>query len=287
MKKITILALLIVLVGTSCSQDSIDEEFSVDLKMKADKILVCHYSVDDDSYKLLEINDNAISNHLEHGDVRLDDQDMDGYVPYNECDYGNMGDCDDMNSYINPNMVEYCGNGIDDDCDGMVDEEDSDGCVGIGDEFQGGILAYFFQSGDPGYVEGEVHGIIAAKQDLEMLYKWGCGGNSIPGALSKNLFSGKSNTESIVINCTTVITAAEACHNFENDYDDWFLPSINELEKLYDNKNLIGGFDTSGIYYWSSTEFSPSFGYRMRFSTKIIDKGLKSREYKVRPIRYF
>jgi hypothetical protein len=34
-------------------------------------------------------------------------------------------------------------------------------------------------------------------------------------------------------------------------YDDWYLPSKDELDKLYLHQNAIGGF--SG-FYWSSSE---------------------------------
>lgn len=41
--------------------------------------------------------------------------------------------------------------------------------------------------------------------------------------------------------------------------DKWYLPARDELLLLYNNRNvglLNGSFDTSGVYYWSSTEGS-------------------------------
>jgi hypothetical protein len=36
-------------------------------------------------------------------------------------------------------------------------------------------------------------------------------------------------------------------------YSDWFLPAIDQLNVLYENKVAIGGFNYSSPY-WSSTE---------------------------------
>ncbi|MFZ8804455.1 MAG: putative metal-binding motif-containing protein, partial [Candidatus Calescibacterium sp.] len=52
------------------------------------------------------------------------DADGDGYR--NSFCGGN--DCNDLDPFINPGMVDYCGDGIDQDCDGLVDEDTTCDC---------------------------------------------------------------------------------------------------------------------------------------------------------------
>ncbi|MCB9996124.1 MAG: DUF1566 domain-containing protein [Rhodospirillales bacterium] len=61
--------------------------------------------------------------------------------------------------------------------------------------------------------------------------------------------------------------AAQYCNDLvANGYSDWYLPAKNELNTLYVNETAIGGFETSGSYYWSSTEFNLDNAWRQRFS---------------------
>lgn len=123
------------IVGCESDQNTTYEETQgtlenapANLKAKKGKVDICHYSVEDDSWHMINVNLNALSAHEGHGDVRLDDQDGDGYVPFNECGFGEMGDCDDTDPAVNPGAEEICGNGVDDDCDGLIDAEDDDCC---------------------------------------------------------------------------------------------------------------------------------------------------------------
>jgi uncharacterized protein (TIGR02145 family) len=85
------------------------------------KILVCHHDAKGIS-NVINININAWKAHESHGDLRLDDQDHDGYVPDNDCNYGHQGDCDDHNAAVHPGAVEICDNEIDENCNGQVNE---------------------------------------------------------------------------------------------------------------------------------------------------------------------
>lgn len=50
----------------------------------------------------------------------------------------------------------------------------------------------------------------------------------------------------------------------------WRVPTKDELNLLYNNRDGIGGFDTSGSdhggWYWSSSEVDPDFAWAQRFS---------------------
>ena len=133
-------------------------------------------------------------------------------------------------------------------------------CFAIGDEYQGGIIFYIDHTGE--------HGLIAAPVDIETLAdSWGCYMDLNPVAQYPDIGYGAQNTMGIMANCEEQNTGAKLCYELElNGYNDWYLPSINELELLYLNRNIIGQFDTSDMQtYMSSTEFQMESGAYWRY----------------------
>ena len=135
----------------------------------------------------------------------------------------------------------------------------------IGESALGGKIAYVLQPGDPGYDANVTHGLVATNADISASAFWGCYGLGIGGADRTAIGSGNQNTIDIISGCPTAGIAARLCADLvENGYSDWFLPSIEELNKLYLNQALIGGFSNGN--YWSSSEYTPTFAFYFNFS---------------------
>jgi hypothetical protein len=152
----------------------------------------------------------------------------------------------------------------------------------VGGVYQGGKLAYLLQSGDPGYVAGEAHGLIAAVSDQTTAMAWWNGAAVATGATATALGTGRANTATILsVQGTAPVYAAGVAHAYTGGgYADWYLPSKDELNQLFLNRIAIGGFDLTpggdpswgAGPYWSSSEFvdtgvpSASFAWTQYFS---------------------
>ncbi len=156
----------------------------------------------------------------------------------------------------------------------------------LGDPFGGGKIAYIFQPGDPGYISGEVHGLIAAPGDQSIGTPWGCPETSIVGT-SGELGAGPANTLAIINGCGSPGIAARICNDLViAGYSDWFLPSRSELYKLYQLKNILGGF-TSGFYWSSNESYHYSYAWALAFDTGYEYPLYKGNSYFVRAVRSF
>jgi hypothetical protein len=161
----------------------------------------------------------------------------------------------------------------------------------IGTPYQGGKLAYLFISGNPGYVVGETHGLIAATTDQGIDKYWYVGsshGYIVTGATGTAIGTGSSNTDKIITAqgaAATTYAAGIARAYRGGGYTDWYLPSQDELNKLYLNRVAIGGFFTQK--YWSSSIEQSHVSKDLDFATGLWNGDWNDSRYRVRAVRTF
>jgi hypothetical protein len=161
----------------------------------------------------------------------------------------------------------------------------------IGDSFQGGIVFY---------LDGNGGGLISAPSNQPVL-KWGScgdlnGSNSSVVPELDGVGDGQANTTYIANNCgdTSGNVAAEVCDALTlNGYSDWFLPSKDELNLMYQNIGQgqgigvgnVGNFDAT--FYWSSSEHNAGSAWHQFFFTGNQTTGFKTTSLRVRAVRAF
>lgn len=116
----------------------------------------------------------------------------------------------------------------------------------VGAELDGGIIFNLTEDGQ--------HGLIASTHDLSGTADWD--------------------------------EAIQYCLDYEgNGFKDWYLPSIEELDLLFKQKDKVGIFER--FCYWSATEYAEHFGWFQHFLSGAQDNDFKDNTCYVRAIRKF
>ena len=178
--------------------------------------------------------------------------------------------------------------------------------VQIGDFAFGGIVFYVDETGENGLVcaPSNLNGVEEGWNDFQWMDITVSGNQFIQlNASTSNLVGTGASNSSIIISSQGIgADAASICSLLDlNGYDDWFLPSLNELWEINLNSELIsnialenGGNQFAFGFYWSSSEVNLTDAWAINFvnpeggpqGSFELSRG-KMNGYLVRPIRAF
>ena len=154
--------------------------------------------------------------------------------------------------------------------------QNTNNAIRVGDFLQGGVVFHLFEEGETGYVAGQIHGLIAAVADQSSGIRWYNGSYDTTGATGTVIGTGATNTTTIISEQGPTETSYAAglarAYTGGTTHTDWFLPSKDELNKMYLNKATINttaaansGSDFSANNYWSSTEYDSNTAWVQYF----------------------
>lgn len=153
----------------------------------------------------------------------------------------------------------------------------------IGDNAGGGIVFYIDTNNEYNW-----NYLIAAPSDLSTGIKSFDGGNYIETVNTGTAIgTGLTNTIAIISGHEAGYYVAKLCNEYDfNGYDDWFLPSKDELNQMYTYRQLIGGFTLTN--YWTSSQYDISIwvqDFNVGYQNSVDCTADPS--YAVRAIRFF
>jgi hypothetical protein len=155
----------------------------------------------------------------------------------------------------------------------------------IGESYGGGIVFYVYDNGR--------HGLIAATVDQSTGIRWYGGSYTNTRARADGVGAGLKNTAIIIANqgnVDGVAFAATVCNEYSVTvagitYGDWYLPSKQELDLLYQQKAAVSNLVNIG--YWSSSESDNNNAWAENFLDRVQVTITKNVSYYVRAIRAF
>ncbi|MBC7507398.1 MAG: hypothetical protein H7320_01410, partial [Ferruginibacter sp.] len=160
----------------------------------------------------------------------------------------------------------------------------------IGQSYQGGKIFWLDATGQ--------HGLIAATVDQSVGIQWYNGIFRFAGTSGDGLYAGAMNTAMIVAthmtdnqnsrigNFAAIVCADYSVIDGSVTYGDWYLPSKYELNLLYNQKTVVGGF--AGNMYWSTNEENGlGYAWFQDFTNGWTAYTIKSDKLFVRAVRAF
>jgi hypothetical protein len=160
----------------------------------------------------------------------------------------------------------------------------------IGQSYGGGTIFYVDGTG--------CHGLIAAPSDLSTGIQWWNGSYVSITTTSTNTGTGHANTLAVIAAQGTGTYAASIVNGVTiNGYNDWFLPSRDELvliSVLSSSLKSAMGISTTSWYWSSSSDISANPITQSQYTWAVFvndsnhtNSWLRNTSYRVRPVRVF
>ena len=163
----------------------------------------------------------------------------------------------------------------------------------LGDTGPGGGIIFYVSENGFTMTDNEqlCHYLEAAPADMTGTFAWASGGyesDDIAGT-GTAIGTGRKNT-ALILAIDANAPAAKACYEYSiNGKTDWFLPSKDELNALYDNRTLVDNMSNSlNVVYWSSLQYDrDDSAWGRNFGSGGQGETYKYRDNSVRAVRAF
>ena len=151
--------------------------------------------------------------------------------------------------------------------------------ISVGDTYQGGTV--FYVTGSP----GAQHGLIASTADQSSSIAWYTAPLVVTGATGTAIGTGSANTTTITGLQASGNAAATAKAYTGGSYNDWYLPSKDELNQMYTQNAYL---NMLSFAYWSSSEIDQNTAWIDAFgSSGTLGSSSKNSLGATRAIRSF
>jgi len=131
----------------------------------------------------------------------------------------------------------------------------------VGEVYGGGVVFDTWKDD-----KGTEHGLVVALNDQSDSIFWSNKDTLAIGPAAQSVWNGAANVSAVITQRGHSLSAALLCKNYAGGgFHDWYLPSVSELNLLFDNRDKIkkalgkaSGHLLGQYIYWTSTELSAS-----------------------------